>query len=132
MDSCAQIFIHPTRESIFSLAAGPWRVVNNEQGQWFADSGGTKATTLAYDFKRNLYFANGQNASAPSTIGDLTALVANPLFTNAVGADFTIQSTSPARAAATQALPTGFVVSDDIRGFVRGTGASVLGSYDTR
>jgi len=83
--------------------------------QWFADVGGTAATTTTYDFKRNLYYAGGQSPRAPSTIGDSTALVGNPLFTNAAAADFTTQSGSPARGAALP-LPAGFVVLDDFTG----------------
>jgi len=42
--------------------------------------------------------------------------VANPLFTNAAAGVFTTQASSPARKAATQALPSGFVVLDDFTG----------------
>lgn len=93
------------------FAFGPKTVAGT---QWFANVGGTKATATTYDFKRIVYYANGQTPSAPSTIGDTMALVANPMFTNAAGSDFTTQSGSPARKAAIEALPPGFVVTDDV------------------
>jgi hypothetical protein len=57
-------------------------------------------------------------------------VLANPLFTNAAAAVFTTQASSPARKAATQALPPGFVVIDDFTTSTwRGTSASDLGAY---
>lgn len=83
--------------------------------QWFADVGSTQASTTSYDFKRNLYYASGQSPRAPSTIGDTTALLGNPLFTTAAAGDFSTQPGSPARKAATP-LPPGFDVLDDFTG----------------
>jgi hypothetical protein len=98
--------------------------------QWFANVGGTSATVKTYDFKRNLYFANGQPTALPGTIGDTAAVVGDPLFTNVAGNDFSTQSASPARKGATQSLPSNFVVTDDITGMVaRSPGASDLGAF---
>ena len=69
-----------------------------------------------YNFKRNLYYGGGQSPDAPDTIGDATALVGDPLFTNAAAGDFTTQAGSPARKAAIQPLPSGFSVTDDFTG----------------
>ena len=82
--------------------------------QWFANVGGTLATTATYSFRRNLYFGATQSPTAPSTIGDSSAVVGDPLFTNAAGGVFTTLAGSPARNAATQPLQDGFVVGDDI------------------
>jgi hypothetical protein len=101
--------------------------------QWFADVGGTAATTTTYDFKRNLYYAAGQSPSAPGSIGDASALVANPLFTNAAAGDFTTQPASPARKAAIQPLPSGFDVADDFTGQQVRTNSALgdLGAFST-
>jgi hypothetical protein len=109
------------------FAFGPNTVSGTD---WFANVGGTMASTTTYDFKRNLYFANGQSPSAPSTIGDNIAVIGDPLFTSA-GTDFTTQAGSPARVAATQALPAGFAVNDDFRELGRGSGTSDIGAYYT-
>jgi hypothetical protein len=109
------------------FAIGPKTVAGT---QWFANVGGTAATSKTYDFKRNLYFGDGQSPAAPGTIGDTTALVGDPQFTSATASDFSTKSTSPARKGATQALPGGFVVTDDITGKVARTpGASDLGAF---
>jgi len=97
--------------------------------QWFANVGGTLATAATYNFKRNLYSANGQAPSAPSSIGDTSSLLADPLFVAATSNNFQTQATSPARKAATQALPSGFSVTKDFTALVtRGTPTDV-GAY---
>ncbi|MEP6501844.1 MAG: hypothetical protein ABJD97_00820 [Betaproteobacteria bacterium] len=114
-------------DNIFAI--GPHTVAGT---QWFMDVGGTLASTTTYSFKRNLYFGNTQAPAAPTTIGDSSALLGDPLFTSASTGVFTTAAASPARAAATQALPAGFVVSDDFTGTIwRGTGVSDVGAFDT-
>ena len=113
-------------DNIFAI--GP----NTTSGtQWFANVGGTAASTTTYSFKRNLYWGNTQSPALPSTIGDSTAVVGNPLFTNVTNEDFTTQAASPARHAATQALQSGFTVTDDFtRTMKRVAGtASDIGAY---
>ena len=99
--------------------------------QWFANVGGTLATTATYSFKRNLYFAAAQSPAAPSTIGDSSAIVGDPLFTDAAARVFTTQAGSPARKAATQALQDAFIVNDDFTSLAtRAAGtASDIGAY---
>jgi hypothetical protein len=99
--------------------------------QWFANVGGTLATTATYSFKRNLYFGAAQSPDSPSTIGDASAVLGDPLFTNAAGGVFTTRAGSPARNAATQALQDGFAVTDDITALAaRPTAApSDIGAY---
>jgi hypothetical protein len=98
--------------------------------QWFANVGGTAATAKTYDFKRNLYYGDGQSPASPSTIGDSAAVVGDPQFTSSVSSDFSTRATSLVRKAATQALPSGFVVTDDITGKVsRAPGTSDLGAF---
>lgn len=107
------------------FAFGPRTVAGT---QWFANVGGTLATTATYSFKRNLYFGASQAPDAPSTIGDASAVLGDPLFTNAAGGVFTTKPGSPARKAATQALQAGFTVSDDLTGLnarVAGTASDV-------
>jgi len=97
---------------------------------WFADDGGTPASTKTYDFKRNLYFAGRQSPAAPARIGDSVAVIGDPLFTDAAGGDFSTQAASPARKAATQALPKGFDAVTDFTGKVwRASGASDIGAF---
>ena len=111
------------------FAVGPDTVAGT---QWFANVGGTLATATTYSFKRNLYSASTQSPDLPSTIGDTLALIGDPLFTSASTGNFTTTSASPARKSATQALPTGFSVTDDFTGTIwRGTGVSDLGAYYT-
>jgi hypothetical protein len=100
--------------------------------QWLSDSIGSpfSPTTTTYDFKRNLYYANGQSPGAPATVGDTTALIGNPLFITA-GTNFKTQTGSPARAAATQALPAGFSVVNDYFGASRGSGIADLGAFQS-
>ena len=80
---------------------------------WLSDvSGFSNGIT----FSRNLYWVNGDTtAPAPSTV-DALAVIGNPLFTNVSISDFTLQASSPAVNAATQALPTGMLVLDDYTG----------------
>ena len=97
--------------------------------QWFADNGGTAASTATYSFKRNLYFGATQSPDAPSTIGDTAALLGDPLLTSVAGALLTTLTGSPARKAATQALQSGFVVNDDFTSKVTRTSPSDIGAY---
>jgi len=97
--------------------------------QYFANVGGTAASTTTYSFKRNLYFANGQAPSAASSIGDTSALTADPLFVAATSANLQTQSTSPARRAATQALPVGFSVTNDFTALVTRGSPTDIGAY---
>ena len=69
----------------------PWRGT-----QWFANVAASATATHLADFKRIVYYANGQTPSAPSTIGDIRWRWWPTPFTNA-GSDFT---TSPDRLAA--------------------------------
>ena len=109
------------------FAFGPHTVAGTT---WFADVGGTPATTTTYSFKNNLY--SGTTLDLPSLIGDLLGLIGDPQFTSASTYVLTTAATSPARKSATQALPTGFKVTDDFTGTVwRGTGVSDVGAYDT-
>jgi hypothetical protein len=109
------------------FAIGPKTVAGT---QWFANVGGTLATVKTYDFKRNLYYGDGQSPASPGTIGDTAAVVGDPQFTNAAGSDYSTRSSSPARKGATQALPSGFVVTDDFTSKVARTpGASDLGAF---
>jgi len=110
------------------FAFGPHTVAGT---QWFADVGGTPASTTTYSFKNNLYSGTTLAPALPSTIGDLLALIVDPLFTNASSGVFTTGSTSPARKSANQALPSGFTVTDDFAGTWRGTGVSDIGAYYT-
>jgi len=99
--------------------------------QWFADVGSSSASTSNYDFKRNLYWAAGQSPSAPGSIGDSLAVLANPLFSNPAAGDLTTQAGSPARRAAIQPLPAGFDVFDDFTSTVwRRPAASDLGAFN--
>ena len=100
--------------------------------QWFADVGGTRATTKSYDFERNLYFANGQQINLPTVIGDTAAIIGDPLFTNPGAGDLSTRIGSPARKAADQALGSGSgaVALDDFSGrVVRAPGTSDLGAF---
>ncbi|MEO5686333.1 MAG: hypothetical protein ABIR54_03155 [Burkholderiaceae bacterium] len=92
------------------FAFGPHTVAGT---QWFANAGGTLATTSTYSFKGNLYFGATQSPTAPATIGDTGAVMGDPLFTNAAGGVLTTQAGSPARKSATQPLQGTFVVTDD-------------------
>jgi len=97
--------------------------------QWFANVGGTLASATTYSFKRNLYYANGQAPSAASTIGDSSALTADPLFVASTSSNFQTQSTSPARRSATQALPATFTVPNDFTALVTRGSPSDIGAY---
>ncbi len=97
--------------------------------QWFANVGGTAASTTTYNFKRNVYFANGQSPTAPTSIGDATALIADPKFAAATTGNFQTLAGSPARKAATQALPSGFSVTTDFTGLVTRSSPSDVGAY---
>jgi hypothetical protein len=99
---------------------------------WFADAGAKRASTSNYDFKRNLYSAAGAKGQAPAKLGDTLALVGDPLFTDAANEVLSTRAGSPASKAATQALPSGFDVVDDVTGSVwRPPGASDLGAYNS-
>ncbi|MFZ6769890.1 choice-of-anchor Q domain-containing protein [Undibacterium sp. Di26W] len=88
---------------------------------WLIDYS-TPSTTSSYDFKQNLYFANGQTVPAPATLGDSLAISANPLFANASAGNVALQATSPAADAATQ--PSLFAVDDDMLNIARPQGSS--------
>lgn len=96
---------------------------------WYYDYSGQGN---GYDFKRNLYFANGQSPTAPSTYGDSLAVIGNPLFTNAGASDFSLQSGSPAANAGTQALPTDIKVYDDFTALATRAfgGAPDIGAFE--
>ena len=80
---------------------------------WLND---TTGFSNGIEFKRNLYFVNGDtSAPAPSTV-DSMAVVGDPKFVNAAAGDFNLQASSPAINAATQALPAGMLVGDDYTG----------------
>ncbi len=80
---------------------------------WLNDTTGFSS---GIEFKRNLYFVNGDTAApAPSTV-DSMAVVGDPKFVNAAAGDFNLQASSPAINAATQALPAGMIVGDDYTG----------------
>jgi uncharacterized repeat protein (TIGR02543 family) len=99
--------------------------------QWFFDAGGTAATPATYDFKGNLYFAGGQKPDLPSTIGDAAAVIGDPLFTDAANRILSTQAKSPARKAASQALPSKFVIVDDFTGQVfRPVVSSDIGAFN--
>jgi hypothetical protein len=97
--------------------------------QWFQNVGGTAANTTTYNFKRNLYFANGQVPSAPSAIGDSTALSADPAFVAAATGNFLTSTSSPARKSATQALPSGFAVTTDFTSLITRGSPTDIGAY---
>lgn len=92
--------------NIFSY--GPDTVGNT---QWFADVGAKQAGDANYDFERNLYYGGSQS---PSSIGDGTGIVSDPMFVAPGQSNFQTQSGSPARKATTLELPNGFTVSNDI------------------
>lgn len=95
---------------------------------WLIDYS-TPSTATSYDFKQNLYFTNGQNPVAPGTLGDTLAVVGNPLFKNPAAADYSLQSTSPAVDAATQADL--FAVADDFQNAARPQGKSKdIGAFE--
>lgn len=80
---------------------------------WLIDYS-TPSTTASYDFRRNLYFVNGHaGAPSPATVGDILAVVGDPLFVNAAGGDFSLQAASPALDQGTQALPAGMAAVND-------------------
>jgi len=112
------------------FAFGPHTVAGT---QWFIDAGGTAASTTTYSFKNNLYSAGSQLPDLFSTIGDLLGLTGDPLFASVTltSPNFTTASDSPARKSAKQALPSGFVVTDDFAGTWRGTGTSDVGALFT-
>jgi len=96
---------------------------------WYYDYSGEGN---GYDLKRNLYFANGQSPSAPSTFGDNVAVIGDPLFNNAAGSDFSLQSSSPAANAGTQPLPSDLVVYDDFTALATRAygGAPDIGAFE--
>lgn len=80
---------------------------------WLNDTSGFSSGIV---WSRNLYFVNGDtSAPAPSTV-DALAVVGDPKFTNPSASDFTLQASSPAVNAGTQALPAGVLVTDDFTG----------------
>ena len=105
------------------LAFGPNTVAG---AQWFTDYNGGGSGVV---FSRNLYFANGQSPTAPI---DTLAVTGDPKFTSASTGDLSLLSSSPAINAATQALPSGFSVGNDITGQASRLfgGAPDLGCYE--
>ena len=91
------------------FAFGPGTVVGTG---WLND---TTGFSNGITWSRNLYWVNG-DTTAPSPTMDSLAVIGNPQFTNAGSGDFTLQSSSPAVNAATQALPAGVLVLDDYTG----------------
>lgn len=94
--------------------------------QWMADYSGQSS---GYDFKRNLYWANGQT---PTNLADSLAIYGDPKFTDPSAKDFSLQTDSPAANAGTQALPTGFSVDDDFTVLAsrKFGGAPEIGAYE--
>ncbi len=76
---------------------------------WFAGDG---AQSTGYSWARNVYFPNGQT---PTNVADALGIYGDPKFTNPIAGvrDFSLQPTSPAINAGTQALPAGVIVNDD-------------------
>lgn len=103
------------------------------QCEYFSSATTQVGGSTGFDFKRNLYFAGGQSpANTPSILGDTSPIEANPMFTNGSIYDLTLQAGSPAINAATQAMPAGFIVTDDFtctatRQF---GGAADIGAYE--
>jgi hypothetical protein len=81
--------------------------------QWFLNGGAKPGGYANNDFKNGLYFAKQQTPREPITFGDNAAILANPLFRDPTHGDFTTKADSPARDAAMQPLPAGFVVDND-------------------
>lgn len=89
------------------LAFGPNTVAGTV---WLADPNGA---STGFAWSRNLYFPDGQT---PANVADTLGIYADPKFNDVTSLDFTLQSSSPAINAGTQALPSGFVVNDDFTG----------------
>lgn len=105
------------------MAFGPHTVAGC---QWFVDFSGQGS---GYTFSRNLYYAFGQTPTAPA---DVLAIFGDPLFNDATDLDLSLQNSSPAANAGTQALPTGFIVSDDFTAQASRAfgGAPEIGAYE--
>jgi len=77
---------------------------------WLNDTTGFSSGVA---WSRNLYWVNGDaTAPSPSSIDSL-AVIGDPKFTNPATSDFSLQASSPAVNAGTQALPAGMLVGDD-------------------
>lgn len=102
--------------------------------EYFYDASGVGGGSSGFNFKRNLYFANGQTPSiSPSALGDNIAIVGDPLFNDAPAGDFSLAPSSPAKNSGTQALPDGFTVEDDITSIAtrKFGGAPDVGAVET-
>ncbi len=99
--------------------------------RWLNDYS-TPSTFSSYDFKRNLYFDNGNAEFLPATVGDTSAVQGNPVFASAAAGDLSLLAGSPARDQATQALPAGFVVNNDFTVLTSRTqnGVPDIGAYE--
>jgi hypothetical protein len=99
---------------------------------WFADAGagnsGKNTDPSTWQFKRNLYFANGLSPGNPANIGDMIAMQGDPIFKNISGSDFSLQNSSPALLQST-ALPADFIVIDNYFNGLRPAGTSNLGAF---
>jgi hypothetical protein len=98
--------------------------------QWIANSGAKPGGPNNNDVKNGLYWPKSANPLDPITYGDTAAIVDNPLFKDAPKGNFKTKPESPARDAANQALPAGFVVDDDFTALVpRPPVGSDIGAY---
>ena len=97
------------------FAAGPHTI---KTSTYYADVGGYDAYL---DFRRNLFWDNGYGWGKFGR--DAQVLLANPLFTNASGGDFTLANGSPAIDAGTQSTPMQ-VMNDFTRSLPRPQGAA--------
>jgi hypothetical protein len=97
---------------------------------WLVDYS-TPSTPTSYEFKRNLYFTNGESAPDPSELGDGLAISADPLFADPGASNYSLKAGSPAIDAGV-ALPAGFTnVVDDFANAPRPVGrASDLGAFE--
>jgi hypothetical protein len=98
--------------------------------QWLSNSGALPGGPANNDMKNNLYSQQDLNPLDPITYGDTAAVIGGAKFTDAPHEDFTTGKNSPARNAANQALPSGFVVGNDFTTLVtRPPTGSDIGAY---
>jgi hypothetical protein len=98
--------------------------------QWFVNAGALPGGPANNDIKNGLYWPKDSNPIDPITYGDTAAILGNPLFKDAPNGNFKTKPDSPARNAANQALPNGFVVDDDFTSLVpRAPVGSDVGAY---
>jgi parallel beta-helix repeat protein len=98
MESCPGIFINNIGYNNIkgNISAGNFTAVSHNN-LWYSDSGSPK---VAYDYNdysslSAFYSASGNRLDNPNA-GNLSSLQVNPQFTNALGAVFTLKSSSPA------------------------------------